>query len=108
MTRPDHIELVSPIPAAQRPLTDAASAALAVLEGIADDPGLLAGLRVGLVDNSKTNALELLSDLQSLLGERSGTVAGPVEPKEVSGPLSESAVDRLRAAADLVLVASAD
>ncbi len=108
MPRPTHIELVSPVPVAQRPMDDVVSAALAVLSGLADRPERLAGMRVGLVDNSKTNALELLTDLRDLLCERSGALPGPVEPKEVSGPLSDDAVERLRRHADLVLVASAD
>jgi hypothetical protein len=108
MDRPTHVELIAPVPPAARAVTDAAAAALAKMDGLRGRPGALAGRRIGLVDNSKTNALELLTDLQALLCDRSGAIAGPVERKEVSGPLSEEAVGRLRDRADLVLVASAD
>jgi hypothetical protein len=108
MTPADQIELVAPVPVSRRPMADAASAALARLAELAVDPTLLSGMRVGLVDNSKTNAFELLTDVQALLCRHSGAVPGPVEPKEVSGPLSDDAVARLGDAADLVLVASAD
>jgi hypothetical protein len=100
------VELVSPVPGSARRLETAPLDALAALR--AGDAAALAGWRIGLVDNSKTNAVELLCDLRDLLVEHAGCVAGPLERKEVSGPLAQDAVERLAAAADLVFVASAD
>jgi hypothetical protein len=109
MDRPAQVELVSPVPSGAGARHGAAGEALAALAAIVAAPSNgFAGRRIGLVDNSKTNARELLTDIQQLLCERVGAIRGPLERKEVSGPLAEDALGRLRAGADVVLVASAD
>lgn len=108
MSKPDVVELVSPVPAPPPPSEAGLPAALARARAIRAQPARLAGLRVGLVDNSKANASEFLTDLRDLLVERHGSLPGPTERKEVSGALTDAAVQRLCAGADLVLVASAD
>jgi hypothetical protein len=68
----------------------------------------LEGARLGLVDNGKANAAEVLEELRDLLQERCGVVPGITVRKPVNGPLDQAGLDALQENADIVLVASAD
>jgi hypothetical protein len=71
-------------------------------------PRDLRGMRVSLMDNSKSNARKLLSAMQELLVSRHGAARGITILKPVNGPLDRSAVEALEQSSDLVLLASAD
>ena len=67
----------------------------------------LAGLRIGVLDNSKPNADVLLTRVAELLVERAG--AGPVAVWRKPGASRPAAViDEVVAASDVVLTGSAD
>ncbi|HVW42015.1 MAG TPA: hypothetical protein VHC18_11775 [Amycolatopsis sp.] len=69
----------------------------------------LAGARVSLLDNSKANAGPLLAKVLDGLVEHHGAKRGITERKSSSGiPATQGMLDRLRAASDFVLTASAD
>jgi len=69
--------------------------------------GSLAGLRVGILDNSKPNAEVLLGRVAELLVERAG--AGPVTLWRKPGASRPATViDEVVAGSDVVLTGSAD
>lgn len=85
------------------------SPVLAESRPLAPRPASLAGLRIGILDNSKANAGRLLERVREQLVERYGAVSGPSERKSSSGiPAPSSIIERLRYSCDLVLTASAD
>jgi hypothetical protein len=67
----------------------------------------LAGLRVGILDNSKPNADVLLARVAELLAERAGARPAAVWRKPgASNPAT--VIDEVAGAADVVLTGSAD
>jgi hypothetical protein len=67
-------------------------------------PASLAGLRLGLVDNTKFNSDTLLGKLAERLGRRHGaTVALTSRKRSPSHEIDEAAVKTLRSRADLVV-----
>lgn len=76
---------------------------------LAQRPPGLAGTRVSVVDNSKSNAGRLLSSVVDVLVRKHGAVRGIAERKPYSAiPATPKALARLAAESDLVLTASAD
>lgn len=76
---------------------------------LADRPGTLAGRRVGLLDNTKPGAEEILRRIGQLLVERHG-VAAPllrVKPSSAVGVPGETATD-LREHCDLIITGVGD
>jgi hypothetical protein len=76
---------------------------------LAPAPGVLAGLRLGVLDNRKPNARLLLTRLAASLAARTGAqVAVVVEKANAAVGCDVEALARLRSAADVVLTGSAD
>ena len=71
---------------------------------LAPRPSRLAGLRLGLVDNTKFNSDTLLRGLATRLAQRHGmTVALTSRKRSPSHEIDEAAVKALRSQADLVV-----
>jgi hypothetical protein len=98
MNRPDYVELVSPV-APDPQVTE---------EQGARRPFALSGARVSIVDNSKSNAKEVLEALRRRLVDSHGTRPGITVRKPVSGPIEDRSLAALRDQSDLVLIGSAD
>lgn len=71
-------------------------------------PRTLAGLRLGILDNSKANAGLLMGAVADQLKARHGIREVIVQRKPVNGPASAAIIAGFKAAADAVLVGSAD
>ena len=77
------VELVSPVPSGEGNRRGAAAASLAALAAIGAAPASgFAGRRIGLVDNSKTNARELLTDIQLPEIEKMKRESHPMQAKK--------------------------
>ena len=68
---------------------------------------VLAGRRIGILDNSKPNAGLLLQRLAERLAARTGAAVGLVERKNAAQPAPDDTLARL-AEAEVVLTGSAD
>jgi nucleotide-binding universal stress UspA family protein len=66
-------------------------------------PPRLAGLRLGLVDNTKFNSDTLLHKLAERLGRHGATVTLTSRKRSPSHEIDEAAVKALRSQADLVV-----
>lgn len=98
----NYVELVSPVaPAPGSPAAPEVDAQ--VIARLA-----LAGARVSIVDNSKSNAREVLDAFRDLLIDSYGAAAGMTVTKPVSGPIGDEVLSELARGSDLVLVGSAD
>jgi hypothetical protein len=69
---------------------------------------VLAGARIGVLDNLKPNAGLLMTTAAVPLAERAGTGAPLVLTKNAAQPAPEEVLDQLRREVDLVLTGSAD
>jgi hypothetical protein len=103
VTTSDRVLLISPVAprVAAPPALGPSSGAIAV--GID-----VAGLRVSVVENSKPNAVELLTFVQRGLIAEHGARPGTVIHKPISGAITAEALAALVESSDLVLVGSAD
>ena len=71
--------------------------------------GTLAGKRIGVLDNGKTNALLLMTEMAHLLAARSGATVGTIISKRTAAePCEEPTMTAVLAGADVVLTGSAD
>lgn len=68
----------------------------------------LAGLRVGVLSNNKPNAPALLQAIVAGLGERYGTVLGPVHVKNAATPYSDQVLDGILKEVEIVLTGAGD
>ena len=68
---------------------------------------VLAGKRIGILDNSKPNARLLLERLAERLAARTKATVGPIERKNGALPAPDDILTRL-AEAEVVLTGSAD
>ncbi len=69
----------------------------------------LAGKRIGVLDNGKTNAWLLLNEMARLLAERTGATLGTAIAKRTAAePCEQPTLEAVLAGADLVLTGSAD
>jgi len=69
----------------------------------------LAGKRIGVLDNGKTNALLLLTEMAHLLAARTGATIGRIVSKRTAAePCEEPTLTTVLAGSDLVLTGSAD
>ena len=75
--------------------------------GLAPPAGVLAGKRIGILDNSKPNAALLLERLADRLAARTGATVSVVERKNGALPAPDDMLARL-AEAEVVLTGSAD
>ena len=75
--------------------------------GLAPHTPVLAGKRIGILDNSKPNAGLLLRYLAESLAARTGATVGLVERKNAALPAPDDLLARL-AEAEVVLTGSAD
>ena len=75
---------------------------------LANSPTVLAGHRIGILDNSKPNAGVLLGRLAARLAERTGAEVIRVETKNAALAAPDDAIERLTKEVDLVLTGSAD
>ena len=75
--------------------------------GLAPPPAVLAGSRIGILDNSKPNAGLLLGRLADRLAARTGATVSVVERKNGALPAPDDTLARL-AEAEVVLTGSAD
>ena len=75
--------------------------------GLAPPAGVLAGKRIGILDNSKPNAGLLLASLADRLAARTGATVSVVERKNGALPAPDDMLARL-AEAEVVLTGSAD
>jgi hypothetical protein len=75
-------------------------------------PPLLAGLRIGVLDNAKPNARLVMVRAASQLAERTGARLTLVTDKgpnhNAATPCSDEVLDRLEKEVDLVITGSAD
>ncbi|MDE0066769.1 MAG: hypothetical protein OXN44_07840 [Acidimicrobiaceae bacterium] len=69
---------------------------------------VLAGKRIGILDNAKPNAGALLERLAQRLASRTGAVLGLVETKNAAVAAPDEVIARLQSEVDLVLAGSAD
>lgn len=77
--------------------------------GLSPRPGSLAGLRVGLLDNTKHNAALFLTELGEMLSEQYGMSVGHSEVKRnFSVPVDEDIIGRFRGECDVVVTAIGD
>ncbi|MBV8950295.1 MAG: hypothetical protein JOZ99_05425 [Actinobacteria bacterium] len=80
--------------------------------GLAPSPELLAGLRIGVLDNGKPNARELMVRAAEQLGARTGARVTLVTDKgtghNAATPCSDEVLDRLTSEVDVVITGSAD
>ena len=75
--------------------------------GLAPPAGVLAGKRIGILDNSKPNADLLLGRLAERLAARTGAIVSVVERKNGALPAPDDTLARL-AEAEVVITGSAD
>jgi hypothetical protein len=69
---------------------------------------VLAGARIGVLDNLKPNAGLLMTTVAAQLAERAGTAAPIVLTKNAARPAPDEVIDHLQREVDLVLTGSAD
>jgi hypothetical protein len=69
---------------------------------------VIAGARIGVLDNLKPNAGLLMGRVANQLADRAGTGSPVVLTKNAAQPAPEEVLDRLQREADLVLTGSAD
>lgn len=75
---------------------------------LAASPGVLAGKRIGVLDNTKPNADILLNRIANRLAERTGAEVTLVETKNAAMPAPDDVMARLEKEVELVLTGSAD
>ncbi len=75
---------------------------------LAPAPPLLAGKRIGILDNTKPNAGVLLTRLGQRLAERTGAEVTLVETKNAALAAPDDVIARLEKEVELVLTGSAD
>lgn len=75
---------------------------------LAASPPLLAGARIGILDNTKPNAHVLLSRMAARLAERTGASVTLVETKNAALAAPDDVIERLSKEVELVLTGSAD
>lgn len=75
---------------------------------LADVPTVLAGRRIGILDNTKPNAAVLLRELADQLAARTGAVVTAYQSKNAATPCAEEVLQQMAADVDLVLTGSAD
>lgn len=90
--------------------TGAPDAPGAASPGLAPRAGSLAGLRVGLLDNTKHNAMAFLQEVGRLLVDEHGAArVSIVETKQAfSVPIDDEIAQRYRAASDVVVTGVGD
>lgn len=76
--------------------------------GLAPSPSVLAGRRIGVLDNTKPNAGVLLERMATRLAERTGAAVTLIETKNAALPAPDEVLERLTKEVDLVLTGSAD
>ena len=69
---------------------------------------VLAGARIGVLDNRKPNAGLLMTAVATQLAERAGTGEPLVLTKNAAKPAPEEVIDQLKREVDLVFTGSAD
>ncbi len=69
---------------------------------------VLAGARIGVLDNRKPNAGLLMGEVAGRLAERAGSPAPLVMTKIAAQPAPAEVIERLTGEVDLVLTGSAD
>jgi hypothetical protein len=69
---------------------------------------VLAGARIGVLDNGKPNAGLLMTYVADRLAERTGSPPPLVLLKNAAHPAPDDVLDRLRTEVDVVLTGSAD
>jgi hypothetical protein len=69
---------------------------------------VLSGARIGVLDNRKPNAGELMGYVADRLAERAGSPAPLVLTKNAALPAPDAVIDELANGVDLVLTGSAD
>ncbi len=74
----------------------------------AGSPAVLAGKRIGILDNTKPNAGLLLDRIAHRLAERTGAEVTVVEKKNAALAAPDQVLGRLIDEVDLVLTGSAD
>ena len=77
-------------------------------DGLADAPKLLAGKRLGILDNTKPNAGVLLQGMADRLAAEHGCDIGVVETKNAALAAPDQVMGRLTKEVELVLTGSAD
>ena len=75
---------------------------------LAPAPELLAGRRIGILQNGKPNADVLLARLASRVAERTGAEVGPTESKNAALACEDQVLERLTKEVQVVLTGSAD
>ena len=75
---------------------------------LATSPPVLAGMRIGILDNTKPNAGVLLGRIADRLAERTGAEVSLVETKNAALAAPEDVMARLSKEVELVLTGSAD
>lgn len=78
------------------------------LHALAPARRVLAGARIGVLDNLKPNAGLLMTTVAAQLAERAGTGTPIVRTKNAAKPAPDEIIDELQREADLVLTGSAD
>lgn len=69
---------------------------------------VLAGCRIGILDNTKPNAGVLLGRLAERVAERTGAEVALVETKNAALPCDDQVLERLTKEVEVVLTGSAD
>ena len=75
---------------------------------LAPTPAVLAGRRIGILDNRKPNAGILLTRLAERLAARTGAKVALVETKNAAIPCEDQVLGRLVEEVELVLTGTAD
>jgi hypothetical protein len=75
---------------------------------LAPSPSVLAGRRIGILDNTKPNAGILLGRMAERLAERTGATVTLVETKNAALAAPDDVLERLSKEVELVLTGSAD
>ena len=75
---------------------------------LAPSPSVLAGRRIGILDNTKPNAGVLLGRMAERLAERTGATVTLVETKNAALAAPDDVLARLSKEVELVLTGSAD
>lgn len=76
--------------------------------GLAPSPAVLAGKRIGILDNTKPNAGVLLGRMAERLAERTGATVSLIETKNAALAAPDDVLERLSKEVELVLTGSAD